>query len=1065
MNLKKCFLIAIALLLLVGRLAAQSLTVTGVVTDAATGQPIPFAAILEEGTTRGGSADGDGIYSIQVEKGAFLIFSSLGYKDTRVSTEGKTKINVQMSPDNEQIEETIVVAYGTATKSSFTGSAATVGEEALADRSVSNVSNALAGQVAGVQTVGANGAPGSSVAIVVRGIGSMAATQTPLYVVDGVPFAGSINSLNPADIESMTVLKDAAANAIYGARGANGVVLITTKRGKTSDARVTVEAKWGSNMRMVPNYDVISNPGQYYELHYRTLYNSQAYNGANTTQAHTYASTNLLDVTNGGLGYQVFSIPSGESLVGTNFKLNPRATLGYGDSEHYYIPDDWYDEIFGHGNLRQEYNATVSGTTERMSYYASFGYLDDTGLINNSSFTRYSGTAKVDYQAKKWLKFGTNVRYTQTVSHQNGSTDWGSAGNIFYITNTIAPIYPMYVRDAAGNIMYEPATGTKLYDDGASATNYVRAFMANARPGASIDNDRYTGITSLISGQIYADVTPFEGFKLTANVAFLEQNSRGNSLSSRYGGSDVTIDGATGVSHSRYSTINQQYLANYSRTIGLHSLAALAGFEQYSVISQSLSGTDTHLYNPFIGELNNAGQTSDRTVSSSTGKYMTQGFLGRVQYDYGNKYFLSASYRRDASSRFHKNHRWGDFGSIGAAWNMTKENWMTPTVNWLDMLKFKLSWGVQGNDGIGNDYAYIDQYSVSYSEETGQYSKVLVYKGNKDITWETSYAFNTGFDFEMFGSRLSGTIEYFLRDTKDLLFNQQVPMSSGITTGSIPTNVGKLRNAGLELELTGVIIYTKNVQWTANANLTWYKNTILDLPEDVRETGLKSATSIYKIGGSLYQSYLKKYAGVDRETGKALYYVDPDNDDWSTTDDYEKAQRADCGSTNAKAYGGFGTRVDFFGFDFSMQFSYQLGGRIYDGTYQSMMHTGTTSTAGSNWHKDILQAWTPENRDSDIPRLSSSDETYQMDSDRFLISSDYLSLNSVVLGYTFPERWVNKAKMSSLRVFVTADNVALLSARRGLDSRARMGAGNSMSSGNFGYSAMRNISGGITINF
>ncbi len=1066
MNLKRFFSLLSLLFLAVGHIFAQNRTVSGIVTDASTGEPISFAAIQIEGTTKGGSTDIDGVYSIEVEKGAVLIFSFLGYSDFKVSTDGKNVIDVKLSPDTQQIDETIVIAYGTATKSSFTGSAATISEEALAERVVSNVSNALSGQVAGVQTVGSGGGPGASSAIVVRGIGSMAASSTPLYVVDGVPFAGSINSINPADIESMTVLKDAAANAIYGARGANGVILITTKRGKTSDARVTVDAKWGSNKRMVPNYDVISDPGHYYELHYKALYNSKIYAGENSTQAHSHATANLLDVTNGGLGYQVYKVPSGQSLVGTNFKLNPNATLGYGDGEHYYTPDDWYDELFGHGNLRQEYNATVSGTSERMNYYASFGYLDDTGIINNSDFSRFTATAKLDYQAKKWLKMGTNIRYTQTTSHQNGDTSWGSSGNIFYVSNMIAPIYPMYVRDAQGNIMKEEATGTNLYDDGASATNFKRAFMTNARPGAGIDNDRTTGITSAISGQAYVDITPFEGFKLTANVALLEQNSRGNSLISRYGSSNATTDGAVSVSHSRYQTINQQYIANYSKTIaGVHSISALAGFEQYWVYSQSLAGSDSHLYNPFIGELNNAGQTSDRSVSSSTGQYMTCGFLGRVQYDYAGKYFFSGSFRRDASSRFHKDHRWGNFGSLGAAWNMTQEPWLKPASHWLDMLKFKASWGVQGNDSIGNDYAYEDQYSISYSETTGEYSKVLVYKGNKDITWETSYAFNTGFDFELWHGRLSGTIEYFLRDTEDLLYNQQVPLSSGISTGYIPTNVGKLRNTGLELELYGVLLRRRNFQWTANFNFTAYKNIILDLSEDVREDGLKGSSYIYKIGGSLYQSYLKKYAGVDRNTGEALYYVDPDNGDYTTTNDYELAQRADCGSTNAPVYGGFGTRLDFYGFDFSMQFAYQFGGRIYDGTYQALMHNGSTSTAGTNWHKDILNAWTPENRDSDIPRMSAGDESYQLDSDRFLVSSNYLSLNNIAFGYTFPEKWMNKIKISSLRVYVAADNVAVFSIRKGLDPRSRMGTGNSTSSGNHGYSAMRNISGGITFNF
>ncbi len=1062
---KSLFFTAVMLFLSVGLMSAQNLTVTGKVTDLSTGNPISFAAIQLEGTLTGGSTDGDGVYSISVPADGVLVFSSLGYKTLSVEIDGKTTINVGMTPDAQYLDETIVVAYGTAKKSSFTGSAATVGEEKLAERVVSNVSNALAGQVAGVQSVSSNGAPGASSTIMVRGIGSMSASSTPLYVVDGVPFSGAINTINPADIESMTVLKDAAANAIYGARGANGVILITTKRGKTSDARITVDAKWGTNKRMVPNYDVISSPAEYYELHYRALYNSRAHAGYNATQAHEYASANLIDVSNGGLGYQVYTVPVGQTLVGTNFKLNPNATLGYNDGEFYYTPDDWYQEVFGHGNLRQEYNATVSGTINRMSYYASFGYLDDTGLVKNSSFSRYSATAKADYQAKRWIKIGTNIRYTQATSHQNGSTSWGSSANLFYMTNMIAPIYPMYVRDAQGNIKVEPATGTNIYDDGATETNFKRPFMGNARPGAGIDNDRYNNVNATLTAQGFVDITPFKGFKLSANVAVLEENQRANALYSRYGSGMGADDGSVAVEHNRYHTVNQQYLVSYKNTFGRHTIDLLAGYEQYKVVSQNVGGSDNHLYNPFLGEINNAGQTTSRSVYSSTGRYMTQGFLGRVQYDFAEKYFLSASYRRDASSRFHKDSRWGDFGSVGGAWLISEEGFMADAAGWMDMLKVKASWGVQGNDSIGNDYAYADQYSISYSEETGEFSKVLSYKGNKDITWETSYAFNTGFDFELFRGRFGGTFEYFLRDTKDLLYNQPVPMSSGISTGYIPTNVGKIRNAGVELELFGTLVRTRNVQWTVNANLTHYKNTILDLAEDIKEEGLKGSSSIYKIGGSLYQSYLKQYAGVDKATGLALYYVDPDNGDYSVTTDYEAAQRGDCGSTLAKIYGGFGTSFNAYGFDLSMQFAYQVGGRMYDGTYQALMHTGVSSMAGGNWHKDIRNAWTPENTNTNVPRLNSSDDSYQKDSDRFLVSSNYLSLNNVTIGYTFPAKWMNKIKVASLRVYVTGDNLAVFTARKGLDPRARLGTGGSTSSGNYGYSAMRNISGGITINF
>ena len=1002
-----------------------------------------------------------------------LVVSFIGMQTQELAI--KPNLSISLKPDTETLDEVIVVAYGTAKKSSFTGSASSIKADKLEARVVSNVTNALSGQVAGVQSMSTNGQPGKSAKIRIRGIGSMSSSNDPLYVVDGVPYDGDIASINPADIENMTVLKDAAANAIYGARGANGVILITTKSGQQGEAKITVDAKWGSNKRAVPNYDVMTSPAQYYETMYRALYNAKAYNGSTAEEAHAYANKNLLDTNNGGLGYQVYTVPNGQNLIGTDFKLNPNATLGYSDGEYYYTPDNWYDEIFGKGNLRQEYNITVSGKTDKLSYFASAGYLDDSGIIDNSSFTRYTGRGKVDYQAKSWLKVGTNIAYTYQNMHSPESQDnWGSSGNLFYVTNLIAPIYPMYVRNPDGTLAVNSSTGNLVYDNGSTSTNSKRAFMNMARPAGNIAMDRYNTYTDAISGKWYAIITPLEGLSLTANIAANVSNDRTNNLYSRWGGSNTTSDGSTYVKHERDYGINTQYLASYIHTFAeKHNIDLLVGYELYKYKNQLLSGTNDHLYDPFIGELNNAGGTSNKKAESYTDNYMTEGILSRVQYNYDGKYFLSASYRRDASSRFSKDNRWGNFGSIGGAWLMTQENFMKG-LKWIDMLKAKVSWGVQGNDHLlmtlggvsyNNWYAYQDQFKVTYSEDTKQYSLVNLYKGNKDLTWETSYAFNAGIDFELFGSRLNGTIEYFSRKTVDLLYNQPVPLSSGISIGSIPQNVGSIMNKGIEIDLNGVIIRNKNFEWDMNFNLTHYSNKITDLADNVKETGIKGSSYIYEIGGSLYESYLKSYAGVDKTTGSALYYIDPDNGDYETTDDWSKAQLAHQGNTLPKVYGGLGTSLSAYGFDFSIQMAYQLGGRIYDGTYQAIMHTGFSSMAGTNWSKDILKAWTPENPNTDVPRLCASDNSYQLDSNRFLTSSDYLSLNNITLGYTLPKKWMRAMQISNLRLYVTADNLAVLSARKGLDPRMSLGTGSSTTSGNYTYSPMRTIAGGLTVTF
>ena len=738
---RKLMLLMTFLMIGIGLVNAQVSKVTGTVTSEEDGLPVVGASVLVKGTTVGTVTDIDGNFTINnvPSPAKTLVVSFIGLETQEVAI--KPNVKVVLSSDSQALEEVMVVAYGTAKKSSFTGSAGTMNADKIATRSVSNITNAMSGQVAGVQMTSDNGQPGESAKIRIRGIGSMASSNDPLYVVDGVPYDGDISSINPSDIESLTVLKDAAANAIYGARGANGVVLITTKSGQNGEARVTFDAKWGSNSRAVPNYDVISNPGEYYETMFKALYNSKAYAGASAADAYAYANNTLFDAKNGGLGYQVYTVPRGENLIGTNFKLNPNATLGYSDGTYYYTPDDWYDEIFG-SSFRQEYNASVSGKSDKISYYASAGYLNDTGLIQNSAFKRYTGRGKVDYQAKKWLKIGTNLAYTYSDSQApdyQTSDDWSSTGNLFFIVNSIAPIYPMYVRNADGSIKINPSTGHRVYDAG-STTNFSRpSFTGNA--ARDIELNSYHTYTDAFSGKWYANITPLEGLTLTANIATTLENTRSNNLYSTFGSAAAT-DGEVYVESTRTFGVNTQYLASYVHTFNnVHNFDIMVGYEQYRLKEQVLYGDNTNTYDPNLGELGNAVGTDKKTVNSYTDNYMTEGILSRIQYNYDGKYFLSASYRRDASSRFAPEHRWGNFGSVGGAWLMTKEKFLED-ISWLNMLKYKASWGIQGNDHllilvngeyVNNWYAYKDQYNVSYSN--GQYSTTLAYKGNKDLTW------------------------------------------------------------------------------------------------------------------------------------------------------------------------------------------------------------------------------------------------------------------------------------------------------------------------------------------
>ncbi|MDY0240263.1 MAG: TonB-dependent receptor, partial [Bacteroidales bacterium] len=466
-----------------------------------------------------------------------------------------------------------------------------------------------------------------------------------------------------------------------------------------------------------------------------------------------------------------------------------------------------------------------------------------------------------------------------------------------------------------------------------------------------------------------------------------------------------------------------------------------------------------------VGELDNCiyGLNPSPVASSYTDTYATQGFLGRVQYDFQEKYFFSASYRRDASSRFAPENRWGNFYSVGGAWLINKEGFMK-NLTWLSTLKLKASYGMQGNDGLGNYYPYLDQYSVG--NNNGEFAVSMSYKGNRDITWEKSQNINAGLEFGLFNERITANVEFFNRVSTDLLYNLPVAPSNGYT--SFPMNVGAIRNRGVELEIGAAIVNTRDIQWSVSLNATHYKNTILDLHESVRETGIKGSRFIYEIGGSLYDSYYREYAGVDPESGLAQYYKDVVDEQGNVTGrelttDYSSATQYNNGTTLPSLMGGFATSLTAYGFDLSAQFGYQLGGKIYDFGYEELMHNGQSSMGGTNWHFDILNAWTPDNPNSNIPRLNATDDTRQQNSTRYLVSSNYLSVNNVTVGYTLPKKWTEKIKVAKLRFYATGDNLWVFSVRQGLDPRQDFGGTDW--AGSFRYSALRTISGGISITF
>lgn len=1063
---RKIVLSLIAVFVFLAYATAQNRQISGTVSDA-NGHPVAGATVIVDGTSLGTTTNTAGEYTLSAPVNGTLVVTFVGFEPQQLPIAGKTRINVTMKEDAQAIDDVIVEAFGTAKKEAFTGSAAVIKSDEIAKVQTSNVATALVGRVAGVQTSSTSGDLGKTPSIRVRGFGSINAGKEPLWIVDGMPYEGDLNNLNTNDIESMTVLKDAASNALYGARGANGVIMVTTKKAKSGDAVVTIDAKWGVNSKALEEYDVITSPAQYYETHFKALYGYYAQTNP-AAKAYALASSGLTSNGTGGLGYNVYTVPEGQALIGTNGKLNPNATLGrkiiYNGQEYWLTPDDWIDEAY-QSAFRQEYNVNISGATERSSFYASLGYLDNTGIIKSSALERYTARLKADYQAKKWLKVGGNMSYAH-FSNSNGNSNEGSASstaNIFAFSAQMPPIYPVYIRDGSGRIMVDD-NGYQMYDYGDKGNaGLTRPLLpgANGLQTSWLNKKKAEG--NAFSGSGFVDISLYKGLKLTVNGSTNIDETRTTYLNNQYYGQFAEAGGTISKYHTRDIAYNLQQILNYNETFGKHNVGLMVGHEYYQKKYYYLSGTKSKLFSYDNEELGGA-VVDGAGAHSYIDDYNSEGYFMRAQYDYAGRYFVSGSYRRDASSRFHPDHRWGNFWSVGAAWLLNQENWFDAP--WVNMLKLKASYGSQGNDNIGN-YLYTDTYSIE--NNNGEIAVLFGQKGNPNITWETNTNLNIGTEFGFWNNRLSGSVDFFNRKTSDMLFAFSVPSSLGYS--SYYANVGDMVNRGVEVELNADLIRTKNVLWSFNLNLTHVKNEVTYLAPEHKSTTVEGYKGYidgsYFVGEGLplYTYYLRSYAGVDPETGASLWYKDVKGDDGkitrTKTSDYTSATRYLHDSAIPSVYGGFSTSVSAYGVDFSISFNYQIGGKVYDSGYASFMSSPYGTTVGTNYHKDILKAWTPENKGSDIPRLQYGDQYTTSVSDRFLTDASYLNISNINVGYTLPSKITQKFGVQKLRVYLACDNVVYWSKRQGLDPRYSFTGATNFSN----YSPIRTISGGVTVQF
>lgn len=1015
-----------------------SRVVTGQVISAADGEPLVGATVVPFGEGNGTATDVDGKFRLSV---------SNNLREIQVSYVGMITKQVEITPSfmtialessEQQLEEVMVVAYGTAKKSSYTGAASTISSSTIEKLQVSNVSKALEGAAPGVQVAMQSGQPGTSATVRIRGIGSINSSSAPLYVVDGMPYDGNISAINSADIESISILKDAASTALYGARAANGVIVITTKKGNAQKSRVTLEARVGVNSRAIPEYDIMTDAGQYMTTYWGMLKN-QLGSGADASAAIF-----------GNLGYNPFDCDN-DQIVNANGELTSARKLWN---------DNWADEAIKNG-MRQEYNLTVQGGNDRSNHFLSLGYLNDEGIVKNSDFTRFSLRASGDYDVNRYLSINGNIAYSRGEQNSLAISDLGNYVNTFMFTQMIAPIYPVYAYNRQGERLYNE-DGSVIYDFG-DGTYGTRAYASNQNVVASDKANRNREINDNLSSRFGLNLNIWDGIQFRANIGYDVTNTMRDRFQTPSFGDAQTSGGRAYKYRTRNETYTINELLTYNKVFNQkHSLDVLAGHETYKMKYNYLYNAKTNFYDPTVDEFSNA--ILMEVMNSYTDEYTIESWLGRVNYGYDEKYYLSGSLRSDGSSRFAKDHRWGTFWSVGASWRFSKEEFMKG-ITWLDNASLRASYGSVGNDDVyypgttnSNYYPAKTQFSVDNSD--GSFAVSRYYQGNKDLTWETSYNFNVGLSALLLDNLFNVDVEWFHKRTKDMLYNVPQPPSSGISY--ISENALTMINRGVEFTLTVNIPMPRDFRWSWTFTGTHYTNKVTDIPEDKREDGI-THDSYYNIreGRSVWDFYYYKYAGVD-EDGHSTWYVDVTDENGKvtgreTTTDYSNATKYYIGTAIPDFQGGITTDFAWKGIDFSIAMNYQLGGKIYDAMYAQLMHAG--SDAGTNWHKDILRAWTPENTNTDVPILD-GDQNANTFSDRFLIGADFFNIRNITLGYTFPNEWMRKASIEKARVYLAADNVALWSKRKGMDPRQYI-YGQSQAN----YSAIRTVSFGLSLTF
>lgn len=949
--------------------------VTGVVKDVM-GEPLIGANVVEKGrSTNGVITDFNGKFTLEVDESASLVVSYIGYLAQDIPTKGKGDFHIILKEDTNTLDEVVVTGYGDFKKATYTGSASVLTTEKLEALPVVSVGQMIESNIPGISVVaGTSSQPGAKTTLRVRGVASMNASTEPLYVLDGVPIPsydlsnftsmseaggmGFIETLNPADIESITVLKDAASASLYGAKGANGVVLITTKKGKEGKLRVNMAAKYGIT-DFAYTYRPLMGGEERRKLIHEGLVNFQLDKGVSEQEAQQYADANI-------------------------DQYAKRLPQGY---------SDWESALFKTG-YQQDYNLSASAGNQNSSFIGSLGYTKQTGVSLNSEMERFTGRVDASNKYKK-VEFGMNASFSWTKNvHLPEGKFYGSA--IYASKVNLTPSTPIYNEDgtyASGyreNNGYNPILEAEVNDYYART---VRA-MGTAKIAYNVwDNLKVSSVFTV-------------DYSLTKDFFFQSPDGRDGATYQGRGRMQMT-------DRIRYTSQNN---LTYSKTFGKHSVSAVTAFEVMKYDYEDLYAAKKTYGQDINTSLGNAADPIDADQKLQEDALMS--YVASVNYSYDDKYYASFSFRRDGSSRLSPDTRWGNFWSLSASWRLSQERFMQPLKSVLSDLKLRASYGVNGNLP-SSYYGYQSTYTTGafYSGKPSPWESTL---GNEELTWEKNYALNLGLDIGLF-SRVNVSLDWYTRTTKDLLMSKQLNSISGFS--SLLTNVGQMRNTGVELEVRSNNIKTKDFSWTTAFNLSHNKNKILklaDLPWFV------DGRYVRKEGYPFNTIYLREYAGVDPETGSALYYDNQQDENGN----YTKNKVTDPGQASPiplkditpTISGGFMNTFNYKFIDLSFNLSYSFGGYSYDNASYILQDDGYSVI--SNKSTEQRRRWQKPGDITDVPRFvygNKKGDNYN--SSRAIHSTDYIRLKSLILGLNAPKAWLQKLGIGNARIYFSGTNL------------------------------------------